>query len=120
MAAGAFAILFWSKAMHAKRGIIMVILAGLLMFTLGPSNVNFGGVDSPPGFGFVITPSDSVNLTTVTRAIFVGTGGDVQVRYAGNDADIVLKNVPSGSRVSGRFSRIKATSTTATNIVGEY
>ena len=96
-------------------------LAGVIALgvVLGPSAINYGGVDSPPGNGFVITPNDNADLSTVTRAIYVGVSGDIEVIYAGNDADIVLHGVPVG-RYSGRFRRVKAAGTTATNLVGEY
>jgi hypothetical protein len=86
-----------------------------------PGIFNIGGVEAPPASGFAIVPNDGADLAAVVRAIWVGTGGDLKVRYAGNDADILLKNVPSGSRLPGRFSRVFATGgTTATDLVGEF
>ena len=97
--------------------VLLIVFAGL---ALAPSAVNFGGVDSAPANGFAITPNDSTPLANVTRSIWVGTGGDIEVIYAGNDADLVLHSVPTGSRLWGRFSKVKAASTTASNLLGEY
>jgi hypothetical protein len=75
---------------------------------------------SPPMYGFAITPNDGTDLPSITRSIWVGVGGDIVVIYAGNGTQVTLKNVPTGFRLSGRFSRVLSTNTTATNLIGEY
>lgn len=65
-----------------------------------------------------ITPSDANDLVNIVRAIYVGTPGDVCViDSAGNT--VTFKNVYDGQSISGfAVARVKATGTTATNLVG--
>jgi len=62
-----------------------------------------------------VVPSDTVDLTYPSRAIWVGTGGDVAAVIDGQA--IVHKNVPSGTRLDIRATRINATGTTASDMV---
>lgn len=77
------------------------------------------GLDSPPTTLETVTPSDSVFLAQVCRAVYVGVGGDVAVvvNQAGADATFVHKNVPSGTYLLGLIHRVNATNTTATNMI---
>ena len=72
---------------------------------------------SPPEHAVAITPDDDTPLTHVTRALFVGTGGDVAVVMTGSGS-VKLANVPSGTLLPIRVERVLATGTTAGNIVG--
>lgn len=73
-------------------------------------------IDAPAGRYAAITPSDTVDLTFMARAIYVGTGGNlVAVDDAGTA--VTFTNVPDGAIIPIRVSRINATSTTATNMV---
>jgi hypothetical protein len=74
-------------------------------------------LSSPADHGFSISPSDTVDLAETTRALYVGTGGNIAATLR-SGADITLANVPTGSVLPIRFQRIKATNTTATNLVG--
>jgi hypothetical protein len=74
-------------------------------------------LSSPADHGFSINPSDTLDLAEATRAIYVGTGGDI-VATLNSGADITLSNVPTGSVLPIRCSRVKATNTTAANLVG--
>jgi hypothetical protein len=95
-----------------------------IAMALGAASDDFSAdrvqLNSPPANGFVITPADGADLGNVTRDIWVGTGGDIVVVYAGNHVQATIKNVPSGSMKVGRFSRVLSTGTTASNLVGEY
>lgn len=65
-----------------------------------------------------ITPNDSTDLATAVRSIYVGVGGDVCViDTAGNTVTHVA--APQGGYL-GPFhvARVKATGTTATNLIG--
>ena len=75
---------------------------------------------SPPERMFSITPHASNELAQTTRAIWVGTGGDLEVVGKGDSSAQVLKNVASGSLIVGRFKQVVSTNTTATNLVGMY
>ncbi len=69
--------------------------------------------------GFAVTPSDAADLAAETRALYVGAGGDIAVVLASGDA-VTLSGVISGSLLPLRATRVKATGTTATQIVGLY
>lgn len=67
-----------------------------------------------------VTPSDSTDITaTATKGLWVGTAGDLSVKFAGDSSATLLKNVPSGTYVPGAFARVMA-ATTASNIVSLY
>lgn len=68
-------------------------------------------------YGAVVTPSDGTDLDYVTRAVFVGTGGNLEVHMAGNDATVVIPGVPDGAFLPISVSRILSSNTTATGIV---
>lgn len=72
-------------------------------------------LSSPATDGVAVTPSDSTVLTT-TRALFVGGAGDLAVEMASGNA-LTFAGVTAGSILPVRVTRIKATGTTATNIV---
>lgn len=78
------------------------------------------GLSDPPSRWVAITPSDSTDLTIATRCIWVGGAGDVKViDQAGNTA-VTLVGVQAGTQISGRFSRVYSTGTTATYMVAGY
>lgn len=75
------------------------------------------GVTAPATDAETVTPSDSVALTTVTRAIFVGSAGDLAVTMLSGDV-VVLTNVVAGMVYPLRVSHVMATGTTAGGVVG--
>lgn len=82
------------------------------------------GYNAPGDIGFAITPDNSNDLTTNTRGLFVGTGGNVAVIFAadvtnsGAGTAVTLKNVANGTLLPIAVRRVMATNTTATDIVG--
>ncbi len=74
-------------------------------------------LESPAQHGFAITPHDSVPLTTATRAIYVGTAGNIAAVLI-SGAEVTFSNVPSGSLLPVRLARVKSTGTTASNMLG--
>jgi hypothetical protein len=63
-----------------------------------------------------VTPSDSADLANVTRAVYIGGAGDLTViNVAG--ITVTFKAVPVGTLLPIRVARIKATLTTASNLV---
>ena len=72
---------------------------------------------SPVCSGAAITPADS-DLATPRRALWVGTGGNVSVRFADDSADVTIANVPDGTLLPFAVKRVNLTGTTASNIVG--
>lgn len=67
-----------------------------------------------------IVPHDVSALNDVTKSIYVGQAGDVVVRGVRDAADHVWKGVPAGSILPIRASHVRATGTTATDLLGLY
>lgn len=76
-------------------------------------------IAGPARRGFAITPSDTVDLTAETRAIYVGAAGDLGLILSSGD-EIGLVGVAGGTVLPVRVRRVKATGTTAANLVGLY
>lgn len=68
---------------------------------------------------FAIQPHDANPLPTVPKGIYVGTGGDVTLRGVQGDADVVYRNLPDASYIAVRAGFVRATGTTAVNLIGE-
>lgn len=84
------------------------------------ANDKFVSVSSLTGPGddaFSISTSDTVDLPNITRAIYVGSGGDINLITKGGTT-LVFTAVPTGAILPVRVSRVKATSTTASGLVG--
>ncbi len=75
-------------------------------------------IGSAPATGaFVITPSDSVNLTARARSLWVGGAGNLSLVF--NDgSSATITGVPVGTHLPFRVRRVNLTGTTATAIVG--
>lgn len=74
-------------------------------------------LDAPATHGFAITPDDGTDLSEITRAVYVGSSGSLAVTFT-SGAELVMPNVPAGSLLPLRLQRVRATGTSATNIVG--
>lgn len=86
-----------------------------------PSDSFSGYADSltaPASNCFVISPSDVADLPIVTKALYVGTGGDVVLRAVNGAADVTFRNVPDGGVIDVRTLAVRLTGTTAADIVG--
>lgn len=70
-------------------------------------------------FAAAVTPSDSAALTQITRGLWVGGGGNVNVEMSNGDT-VLFSGVAAGSLLPLRVRRVLATSTTATFIVALY
>lgn len=77
------------------------------------------GLESPVSGGAEVTPSDDDDLATVSRYLWVGTGGDVKVTLK-DGATITITNIPDGQMLPVRVRRVWATNTTATGILALY
>jgi len=67
---------------------------------------------------FSIAPDDNAELSKITKAIYVGSAGDVVIRASRAEADVVFRNVPGGYILDVRASAIRANGTTATDLIG--
>lgn len=72
----------------------------------------------PAREAFAITPHASNEVDPLPKAIFVGTGGNITLRAADSGADVVFRNVASGQILDVRARYVRASGTTATDLVG--
>lgn len=66
-----------------------------------------------------LVPDDLADLTHVTRAIFVGVGGDARVVMQSGQT-VTLVNLQAGVLYPFRIRRVLATGTTAAGLVGMH
>ncbi len=71
---------------------------------------------SPARSGAQVTPSDATALTQVSRALYVGQGGDLDVTLADGDT-VIFEAVPGGSLLPIRAEFVRASGTTASGII---
>jgi hypothetical protein len=81
--------------------------------------LNTAGLNAPASNAFAISPSNTADLATATRFLYVGSAGDIAVDLVGGDANVIFKSVPVGI-FPLRVKRVRATGTTATNLIGAY
>jgi hypothetical protein len=72
---------------------------------------------SPPEHAVAIAPDDASDITNVTRALYVGGTGDLRVMMLGGGT-ATFANIPSGTLMPLRVTRVLATGTTASAILG--
>ncbi len=72
----------------------------------------------PARLAFAITPHATNAIDPLPKAIYVGTGGDLVARAVDGGADVTFKNLQPGQILDVRMSHIRATGTTAADIVG--
>ncbi|QCI92878.1 hypothetical protein [Novosphingobium sp. EMRT-2] len=77
------------------------------------------GADLPARAPYPITPSDDDELPVLPKGIYVGTGGDVTLRGVDSEEDVTYKNFPSASFIAVRAKFVRATGTTATDLIAE-
>jgi hypothetical protein len=75
---------------------------------------------APARLAVPVVPSDTLALPDIPKALFVGTGGAIAMRGIGGGADQVWKNVQDGSILPFRAQYVRATGTTASDILALY
>ncbi|MEI9850621.1 MAG: hypothetical protein WDN24_06900 [Sphingomonas sp.] len=81
---------------------------------------NADQVSAPATRALAVTPHDTNALGDIPKALFVGTGGNVTMRGVGGSADQLWKNIPSGSILPFRVKYVRATGTTAADLLALY
>ncbi|MGK2911242.1 MAG: spike base protein, RCAP_Rcc01079 family [Sphingobium sp.] len=76
-------------------------------------------VATPARAPYTVVPHDTNALPVIPKGIFVGTGGQVTLRGVDASLDVVYKNLPDGSYINVRAAYIRATGTTATDLIAE-
>lgn len=82
-------------------------------------NTNVENASTPAVYAGAVTTSDSVNLSSIARGLYIGTGGNVAAVMP-DDSVVVFSNVPTGMILPVRAKRVNATNTTASDIVALY
>ncbi len=75
------------------------------------------GLGAPARAPYPLTPSDTDALPVLPKALYVGTGGHLVLRGVDGTADVTLRNVAAGQIVDIRASHVRATGTTAADLV---
>ena len=73
----------------------------------------------PARHAAAVTPSNTVDLPTASKRLWVGAIGDVTLITVGGDT-VTYTAVPAGTYLNVRAARVKSTGTSASNIVAEY
>jgi hypothetical protein len=84
-----------------------------------PFQSHADAASAPSRAPFAIVPHDTQALEPVPKGIYVGTGGDIVLRGIGAAADVTYRNLPDASYVAVRAAYVRATGTTAADLVGE-
>ena len=72
---------------------------------------------SPARSAVAIIPSDTLPLPRVPKALYIGAAGTVTVRCVDDQADVVFQNLAAGSILPIRAAYVRASGTTASQIV---
>ena len=76
-------------------------------------------IHRPPTFSEAVVPSDSTDVPGLFyKYIYVGLTGDLKVTTLEGNV-VTFKSVPTGSRIDGVVTRVWATGTTATLMIGQ-
>ena len=75
------------------------------------------GTSSPATKVLTITPHDDNDLSEVVRALYIGVAGNAVVITKEGDT-VTFVGLQAGQILPVRVSRVKATNTTATSILG--
>ncbi|HWW65325.1 MAG TPA: hypothetical protein VNZ43_11235 [Sphingomonadaceae bacterium] len=75
---------------------------------------------SPASRAVAVTADDDAPLPDIPKALYIGTGGDIVLRGLRDAADATWRNVPSGSVLPFRAQFVRATGTTAADILALY
>ncbi|WCK04803.1 spike base protein, RCAP_Rcc01079 family [Agrobacterium tumefaciens] len=75
------------------------------------------GLEFPASHAFDVVPDDVNPLSSPTRAVYVGNAGHLCLTLV-SGATVTFQNLPAGSLLPVRATRVLSTRTTATGIVG--
>lgn len=73
--------------------------------------------NAPSRSVLAVTPHDANALPQLPKALYIGTGGDVTLRCVDDAVDVTFRNVPSGALIRARARHVRATGTTAADIL---
>ena len=73
--------------------------------------------EAPSAHPFAVVPSNAAPLAMIPKALYIGTGGTLVLRTASGTADVTFKNLGDGQILPVRAQFVRATDTTAADIV---
>jgi len=73
----------------------------------------------PARDAFALIPSDTVAVSPIPKGLYVGTAGTVTLRAVDSQADVTYRNLGDGSYIAVRAQWVRATGTTATDLIAE-
>jgi len=85
-----------------------------------PFSSNADSVSAPATRAVAVAPHDTNALSDIPKALYVGTGGNVTMRGVAGTSDQLWKNVPAGSVLPFRAQYVRATGTSAADILALY
>ena len=77
-------------------------------------------VSAPATRAVAVVPHDANPLTDIPKALYVGSGGDIAMRGVNGTADQLWKNVAGGTVLPFRAQFVRATGTTAADMLALY
>lgn len=80
---------------------------------------SLGKGSEPAMSALAVTPSDTTDLATPARALYVGTSGDLSI-ITPDGVTVLFASVPSSFILPVAAIRVRSTATTATNVVALY
>ena len=84
-----------------------------------PTTISIASTPNSFEYAAAITTSDTVSLTGITRAVYVGGAGNITAIMSNGDT-VLFTAVPVGTVLPIRCTRINATATTATLLIAMY
>ena len=84
-----------------------------------PTTISIASTPNSFEYAAAITTSDTVSLTGITRAVYVGGAGNITAIMSNGDT-VLFSAVPVGTVLPIRCTRINATATTATLLIAMY
>lgn len=73
-------------------------------------------LSGPALTAFAVTPDDGTDLTEASRAVYIGTAGNLSVKMLSGEV-VTFAGLAAGTLLPVRVSRIRATGTSAGNII---
>lgn len=74
-------------------------------------------LSGPAAHAFAVAPNDGADLSETTRALYVGTAGSITAVMA-SGSSVTFGSIASGTVLPVRVTRVLATGTTASAILG--
>lgn len=77
-----------------------------------------GSIDSPALHAVAVSPSDGATLAYVSRALWIGTAGNIAVDMQGGETNVIFTNISGW--LPGRVTKVYNTGTTASGITAVW